>query len=131
MKVLVINAGSSSIKFELFDMPDERVLASGVVERIGEASGRLAWCVGTVSMTVERVVQDHAVGLRLILEALTEGECAPLADLGEVGAVATQAAQEHCPGGYRMISNSGYDGMQSQSHAHVHILGGQFLGEYA
>ncbi len=87
MKVLVINAGSSSIKFELFDMPDERVLASGVVERIGEASGRLAWCVGTVSMTVERVVQDHAVGLRLILEALTEGECAPLADLGEVGAV--------------------------------------------
>ena len=53
------------------------------------------------------------------------------ADMGEVGAVATQAAQEQCPGGYRMISNSGYDGMQSQSHAHVHILGGQFLGEYA
>ena len=53
------------------------------------------------------------------------------ADMGEVGAAVTQAAQEHCPGGYRLISNSGYDGMQSQSHAHVHILGGQFLAEYA
>jgi histidine triad (HIT) family protein len=52
-------------------------------------------------------------------------------DMGEVGEAAVQAAQEHCPNGYRFISNSGYDGMQSQSHAHVHILGGQFLGEYA
>lgn len=49
----------------------------------------------------------------------------------KVGAAATKAAQEHCPGGYRLISNSGYDGMQSQEHAHVHILGGIFLGEYA
>lgn len=53
------------------------------------------------------------------------------ADLGEVGAAAVQVAQEHCPGGFRLISNSGYDGMQSQDHAHVHILGGMFLGEYA
>ena len=53
------------------------------------------------------------------------------ADMGAVGAAATSAAEEHCPGGYRLISNSGYDGMQSQEHAHVHILGGHFLGEYA
>jgi histidine triad (HIT) family protein len=52
-------------------------------------------------------------------------------DMGAVGAAAVEAAQEHCPGGFRLISNSGYDGMQSQEHAHVHILGGQFLGEYA
>ena len=53
------------------------------------------------------------------------------ADMGKVGAAATAVAQEQCPGGYRLISNSGYDGMQSQDHAHVHILGGVFLGEYA
>jgi histidine triad (HIT) family protein len=53
------------------------------------------------------------------------------ADLGEVGQAAVEVAKEQCPGGFRLISNSGYDGMQSQSHAHVHILGGQFLGEYA
>jgi len=52
-------------------------------------------------------------------------------DMGEVGAAAAEVAAEHCPDGYRLVSNSGYDGMQSQQHAHVHILGGQFLGEYA
>ena len=52
-------------------------------------------------------------------------------DLGEVGAAAIEVAKEHCPGGYRLIANTGYDAMQSQDHAHVHILGGQFLGEYA
>lgn len=52
-------------------------------------------------------------------------------DMGEVGAVAIEVAQQHCPNGFRLISNFGYDGMQSQEHAHVHILGGMFLGEYA
>ncbi len=53
------------------------------------------------------------------------------ADMGAVGRAAVQVAEEQCPGGYRLISNFGYDGMQSQDHAHVHILGGMFLGEYA
>ena len=52
-------------------------------------------------------------------------------DMAEVGAAAVKVAQEHCPGGFRLISNFGYDGMQSQEHAHVHVLGGMFLGEYA
>ncbi len=69
MKVLVINAGSSSIKFELFDMPAERVLASGLVERIGEAD-----------------IPDHAVGLQRVLDALC-GADAPLERLDEIGAV--------------------------------------------
>ncbi|MCC6237428.1 MAG: HIT domain-containing protein [Dehalococcoidia bacterium] len=53
------------------------------------------------------------------------------ADMGEVGELAVRVAQEQCPRGFRLLSNSGYDGMQSQDHAHVHIIGGQFLGEYA
>jgi len=52
-------------------------------------------------------------------------------DMGEVGRVAVEVAQRTCPGGFRLLTNSGYDGMQSQDHAHVHILGGTFLGEYA
>ncbi len=51
--------------------------------------------------------------------------------MGEVGELAARIAQEQCPGGFRLLSNSGYDGMQSQDHAHVHIIGGSFLGEYA
>lgn len=52
-------------------------------------------------------------------------------DMGAVGEAAVKVAREQCPGGFRFVSNSGYDGMQSQDHAHVHILGGIFLGEYA
>ena len=62
-------------------------------------------------------------------EHLTQAEL--WRDMGKVGEAAVKVAEEECPGGFRLISNSGYDGMQSQQHAHVHILGGMFLGEYA
>jgi histidine triad (HIT) family protein len=51
-------------------------------------------------------------------------------EMGEVGRVAATLGREHCPGGFRLLSNFGRDGMQSQDHAHVHVLGGTFLGEY-
>ena len=69
MKVLVLNSGSSSIKYQLFAMPEAQVLASGLVERIGE------------------LVPDHGVGLRQIMALLTTGANAPLADISELGAV--------------------------------------------
>ena len=50
---------------------------------------------------------------------------------GRVGEVAVEMGRMHCPNGYRLISNVGHDAMQSQSHGHVHVLGGTFLGEYA
>ncbi|HEY5639510.1 MAG TPA: HIT domain-containing protein [Dehalococcoidia bacterium] len=52
-------------------------------------------------------------------------------DLGRVGEIAVRMGQEHCPAGFRLLSNFGHDAMQSQEHGHVHILGGVFLGEYA
>jgi histidine triad (HIT) family protein len=52
-------------------------------------------------------------------------------DMGRVGEIAMRMGQEHCPGGFRILSNFGYEGMQSQEHGHVHVLGGTFLGEYA
>ncbi len=51
-------------------------------------------------------------------------------DMGRVGEVAVRMGQEHCPGGFRLLSNFGYEAMQSQEHGHVHVLGGTFLGEY-
>jgi histidine triad (HIT) family protein len=53
------------------------------------------------------------------------------ADMGEVGAAATLMGAKHCPGGFRLLSNFGFDAMQSQEHAHVHVIGGIYLGEYA
>jgi diadenosine tetraphosphate (Ap4A) HIT family hydrolase len=52
-------------------------------------------------------------------------------DLGRVGEMAVEMGEKHCPGGFRLLSNFGRDAMQSQDHAHVHIIGGTFLGEYA
>lgn len=52
-------------------------------------------------------------------------------NIGHVGEVAVRMGREHCSGGFRLLSNFGPDAMQSQEHAHVHVIGGIFLGEYA
>jgi histidine triad (HIT) family protein len=49
----------------------------------------------------------------------------------KVSRAAADAGAKHCPRGFRLLSNFGPDAMQSQPHAHVHIIGGTFLGEYA
>ena len=51
-------------------------------------------------------------------------------DVGHVGRVASEIGQRLCPGGFRLLSNFGYDAMQSQEHGHLHIIGGTFLGHY-
>jgi histidine triad (HIT) family protein len=51
-------------------------------------------------------------------------------DSGGIGRVAVEMGNKHCPGGFRLVSNFGRDAMQSQTHAHLHILGGAFLGHY-
>jgi histidine triad (HIT) family protein len=50
--------------------------------------------------------------------------------IGRVGAVASEIGRQLCPGGFRLLTNFGYDAMQSQDHGHLHILGGTFLGHY-
>jgi histidine triad (HIT) family protein len=50
--------------------------------------------------------------------------------IGEVGRIASEVGRAHCPGGYRIASNLGWDAKQSQEHAHLHILGGTYLGDY-
>lgn len=92
MKVLVINSGSSSIKFQLLDMKDESVLASGLVERIGEPAG-LIKCELRPDTDKEEVVKiegevpDHQFGMRKAVEILTESERGVISDAKEVDAV--------------------------------------------
>ena len=72
------------------------------------------------------------VPLMLLVVSKTHKSQAELwRDMGRVGEVAVRMGQEHCPGGFRLLSNFGYEAMQSQEHGHVHVLGGTFLGEYA
>lgn len=92
MKVLVINSGSSSIKYRLFDMDDEAVLASGLAERIGEAQGALthrAKTDGTLEVVhrSREVIADHRQGLAMIVACLVHQDFGVIADTSELDAV--------------------------------------------
>jgi acetate kinase len=83
VKILVLNAGSSSIKFELFDMPAETIEVRGLMQRIGEKESHLGWKVGAEAKSIARHVPDHAAGLRLILDELGVGKGS--VEIGAVG----------------------------------------------
>ena len=52
-------------------------------------------------------------------------------DAARAGAVAVEMGERHCPNGFRLLSNFGFDALQSQEHAHIHVIGGTYLGHYA
>lgn len=84
MKVLVLNCGSSSLKYQLIDMPQGRVLAKGLAERIGEAKGQISQHSDTTKVAHEMPLPDHNVALSQIMALLTEG---PLENIDAVKAV--------------------------------------------
>ena len=85
MKLLVVNCGSSSIKYQLFEMPRAAVLAKGVVERIGEQRSKLTHEVGAQSWSDELAVPDHETGMALIQRTLVAGPHKVLDEIGAVG----------------------------------------------
>lgn len=87
LKVLVLNSGSSSIKFELFEMPSEKREARGLLEKIGEEQSKLTYNIGDSKKVIDQKVADHGQGLRLIIDALTDGNNGGLKDISEIGAV--------------------------------------------
>jgi len=92
MNVLVINSGSSSIKFQLLDMEHESLLASGLVERIGETRGQLS-CVmhpGTEnerSIDKEQRIADHRSGMELVGRLLCDPEHGVVHSKDEIGII--------------------------------------------
>lgn len=88
MKILVINCGSSSLKYQLIDMKDESVLANGLVERIGIEGSQLKHQRGS-EPKVEIVVmmKDHKDALTQVMNALTHKDYGAIADLAEINAV--------------------------------------------
>lgn len=62
---------------------------------------------------------------------LTQRELWSTGIMSRIGKVAVEMGEQFCPGGFRLLSNFGSDGMQSQEHGHVHVLGGMYLGPYA
>ena len=87
MKILVINCGSSSLKYQLIDSETEEVLAKGLCERIG-IDGRFTYQKTGCDKIVRDIDQpDHKKSVSLVLEALTDKENGVIADLSEIGAV--------------------------------------------
>ena len=92
MKFLVINSGSSSIKYQVIEMETETVLATGLVERIGDEQGRLknAFYPGTDrerESVVEQPIPNHHSGMMLVIELLTDGEKGIIRDTSEIDAI--------------------------------------------
>ena len=71
-KVMAVNCGSSSLKYKLYEMPEEKVLCSGNVERIGLEMGIFGIKFADQKISEELPIKDHEVGARLVLEALTK-----------------------------------------------------------
>ncbi len=87
MKVLVINCGSSSLKYQLIDSETEEVLAVGLCERIG-IDGRLNHTpVGGEKVVINKDMPDHEVAIRMVRDALVNREYGVIRDLKEIDAV--------------------------------------------
>ena len=87
MKVLVINSGSSSLKYQLIDMETEAVIAKGNCERIGIDGSKLTHKAGGKELVVEKDMPDHNVAVALVLKALTDTEYGVISSMDEIDAV--------------------------------------------
>ena len=88
MKVLVINCGSSSLKYQLIDMATEESLAQGLVERIGIEGSVLTQKVeGREKYIVKEVMKDHKDAIKLVLAALVDAENGVISSMDEINAV--------------------------------------------
>lgn len=87
MKILVINSGSSSIKYQLLDMEKETVLAKGLVERIGIEGSRIIHRVNDEKYTLEIAIKDHDQGLSEVLKLLTSEKFNVISSLKEIDVV--------------------------------------------
>lgn len=87
MKVLVINCGSSSLKYQLIDMEGENVLAKGLVERIAIEGSILTQKVNGEKYVVEQPMKDHKEAIKLVLDALVDSVHGVIKDMSEISAV--------------------------------------------
>ncbi|MDR1769288.1 MAG: acetate kinase [Hungatella sp.] len=88
MKILVINCGSSSLKYQLIDMENEGVLAIGLCERIGINGSRLSHkAEGKEKMEVEKEMPDHTVAIKMVMDALVDPTYGIIKDTSEISAV--------------------------------------------
>ena len=87
MKVLVLNCGSSSIKYQLIDMGNENLMAKGYLEKIGLPDSFLTHTVNGEKRKIDEPINNHEEGIKLVLAQLTHPEYGVISSLDEIGAV--------------------------------------------
>ena len=87
MKILIVNAGSSSLKYQLVDMDGEKLLAKGLVERIGIEGSKLTQKANGEQIVFEQPIKDHTEACTLMIKALTDPEKGAVKEMSEIGAV--------------------------------------------
>ena len=87
MKILVVNAGSSSLKYQLIDMDGEKELAKGLVERIGIEGSKLKHSAGDKKTEIVQEIPDHEAAAQLMLKILQDPEFGVIKSTDEIGAV--------------------------------------------
>ena len=87
MKILVLNCGSSSLKYQLIDVDSQAVLTKGLLERIGLPKGIFTYTSRGEKHTEERPIANHTEGLRMVMETLVDGERGVIGDIKEISAV--------------------------------------------
>lgn len=87
MKILVLNCGSSSLKYQVIDMDNEEVLAKGLVERIGFTGSVLTHKANDKKLVIEEDMPKHTDAIKHVMAALVDPEYGVLKDTSEIAAV--------------------------------------------
>ena len=93
MKILVINAGSSSLKFQLFDMSNEKVIAKGNCEKIGLESSFIGYKTTGDKKEIKVSMPDHKTAVKEVFKILTSKDDGVISDLSEINAVGHRFVQ--------------------------------------
>lgn len=87
MKVLIINAGSSSLKYQVIDMDTENMLCKGIVERIGFEGSSLVHKGNEKPLVIKQDMSNHTEALQMVIKALTDEKYGVIKEISEIGAV--------------------------------------------
>ncbi|NCA92737.1 acetate kinase, partial [bacterium] len=88
MNVLVINAGSSSLKYQVIEMVKETMVCKGLVERIGfEGSNLVHQTVGKEKLIIKKNLSNHTDALKMVITALTDSQYGAITSVNEIAVV--------------------------------------------
>ena len=97
----------------------------------GEEPARIRYLDEDIIVIVNKLTWVPVMLLVMPKQHMSQLEVWSSGLLNRMGSIATDLGSMYAPNGFRILSNFGHDGLQSQSHGHLHVIGGAYLGQYA